>query len=74
MKYALIAPNEVSGEGYRIAQVEAQSFEVALPLYWKKCEDTVTTNYWFNPNTESFVALPVSPVITPQDVQGATNI
>lgn len=74
MKYALIAPNEVSGEGYRIAQVETQSFEVALPLYWKECEDIITTNYWFNPNTESFVALPIAPVITRQDVQGTTNI
>lgn len=74
MKYALIAPNEISGEGYRVVQVEAQSFDVALPLYWKECDDSITTQYWFNPNTELFVAFPVAPVITPQDVQGTTEL
>lgn len=74
MKYALIAPNEVSGEGYRVAQVETQSFDVALPLYWKQCEDNITTNYWFNPNTEAFIEFPASPVITPKDVEGTTTL
>ena len=74
MKYALIAPNEISGEGYRVAQIETQSFEVALPLYWKECENTVTTNYWFDPNTESFISFPEPIIIKPQDVQGTTTI
>lgn len=52
---ALITPNEVKEKGYRVAQVEQQEFEVALPLFWVDCNDNVTADqYWFDPTNNSF--------------------
>jgi hypothetical protein len=41
---ALISPQENN----RIAQVEAVPFEVAKPLYWINCPDSVTTEWTYN--------------------------
>jgi len=58
MKNALIAPmqkiyfeNQEIGE--RIAQVETQTFEVALPLYWMFCEDDVVADMYYLANDGS---------------------
>ena len=58
MKNALIAPmqkvyfeNQEIGE--RIAQVETQTFEVALPLYWMLCEDDVVADMYYLANDGS---------------------
>lgn len=48
MKKALISPNEVRDNGVRVAQVEAQEFEVAAPLFWVDCPDGVTTEWVYN--------------------------
>lgn len=40
---ALISPNENN----RIAQVEAVPFEVAPPLHWVSCPDSVTTEWTY---------------------------
>lgn len=55
MKNALISPNEkVYFEnieiGERIAEVETQTFEVALPLYWMPCEDNVKADVYYLAN------------------------
>lgn len=55
MKNALISPNEKiyfenAEIGERIAQVEIQTFEVALPLYWMPCEDDVVADQYYLAN------------------------
>ena len=56
---ALISPNENN----RIAQVEAQDFPVAEPLYWITCPANITTAWTYVDGT--FVEPVVSePVVT----------
>lgn len=58
---ALISTGEPSGSGYRVAQVEQDGniFPVASELFWVDCPDnTVADRFWYDPNTESFVAFP----------------
>ena len=55
MKNALISPNEKiyfdnAEIGERIAQVEIETFEVALPLYWMPCEDDVKADLYYLAN------------------------
>ena len=55
MKNALISPNEKvyfdnAEIGERIAEVEMQPFEVALPLYWIPCEDDVVADIYYLAN------------------------
>lgn len=58
---ALITPNEVREQGYRVAQVEQQEFEVALPLFWVDCDDTIVADqYWFDPTNNSFKEIPIT--------------
>ena len=47
MKYALICPNELVLDGYRVAQVEEIAFEVAEPTYWVECADSVVADLWY---------------------------
>jgi hypothetical protein len=44
MKKALISPNEVLGDGARVAQVADVDFPVAVPLFWVDCDDSVTAD------------------------------
>ena len=58
MKNALISPNEKivfdnTEIGERIAQVEIQTFEVALPLYWMPCENDVMADIYYLANDGS---------------------
>jgi hypothetical protein len=51
MKKALISPVEhrTDGEGnpgFRVAQVESESFEVADPLFWVDCPDDCVQDTW----------------------------
>lgn len=60
MKFALISPIEPREGGYRVAEVAAQSFDVAPPLFWAECPDYVETDvYWYNPESSEFVLVPV---------------
>jgi len=52
MKSALISPNEkvtdyLGNVGERIAQVEEQPFEVALPLFWVECSNECVADVWW---------------------------
>lgn len=69
MKKALICPNELVPNGFRVAQVEPAEniFPVADPLYWTDCADDVVADFWyFDPseNTIKKVAkpLPATPI------------
>ena len=31
----------------RVAEVESQTFEVALPLFWTECENDVVADQWY---------------------------
>jgi len=58
---ALITPNEIREQGYRVAQVEQQEFEVALPLFWVDCDDTIVADkFWFDPTDNSFKEIPIT--------------
>jgi len=46
----LISPNEIRNTGYRVAQVEKEEFEVAEPLFWVDCDNTVKADlFWYDP-------------------------
>ena len=52
-KQALISPNEPRESGYRVAQVELESFEVGAPLFWTACaDDVVADQFWYNPDNQ----------------------
>ena len=52
---ALISPLEIRYTGYRVAQVNEQEFDVALPMYWIDCDGTIKADYyWFDPSDNSF--------------------
>ena len=69
MKKALISPNEVvtnfdGSTGQRVAQVEddANTFDVASPLYWTDCVDEcVADQYYFDTTTSTILEKPVPP-------------
>jgi len=66
MSFALISPIEPREGGYRVAEVAAQSFEVAPPFFWVECPDYVVADeYWYNPENGEFVPVPVpEPIVT----------
>lgn len=67
---ALISPLEVCKAGYRVAEVCAQAFEVASPLFWVDCaDDVVADKFWYDPATQSCQLIPVP---EPVDVVGDT--
>ena len=46
----------------RVAEVEAQTFEVALPLFWTPCADDVKADQWYyNTGDKEIYPLPASP-------------
>jgi len=64
---ALISPNEPRYSGYRVAQVEQQEFEVAPPLFWVNCDDTVKADlFWYDPADQTIKPNP--PVIIQEDI------
>ena len=45
----------------RVAEVLNQTFEVALPLFWTKCEDNVVADQWYyNTNDKEIYPIPES--------------
>ena len=59
-KQALISPNEPRETGYRVAQVESQTFEVGQPLFWTPCADNVVADqFWYDPSDQLIKAFPV---------------
>lgn len=64
MKKALISPVEPRADGFRVAQIVAAEdvFEVAAPLFWTNCDDSVVADqFWFDPLKDAYVAFPVYP-------------
>jgi len=62
MKKALICPNELVQNGYRIAQVEPTEniFGVADPLYWTECADEVIADQWYyDPVDQTIKEVPI---------------
>ena len=58
---ALIAPNEIREEGYRVAEIHETGFEIALPLFWVDCDDSIVADqYWFDPINNSFKEIPIT--------------
>lgn len=52
---ALITPNEIIEQGYRVAQICEIEFEVASPLFWIDCDETIIADqYWFDPSDNTF--------------------
>ena len=59
---ALISPNEPVNDGYRIAEVCAQEFEVAEPLFWVECADNVVADqFYYDPTTQTINQIPLPP-------------
>jgi hypothetical protein len=64
---ALISPLESVSTGVRIAQVGAQQFEVANPLYWVDCPSDCNASTWFyNEATLNCELIPI-PVSTAEE-------
>jgi hypothetical protein len=76
MKNALISPEEkvyfYDGTllGERIAEVSANPFEVALPLFWVVCADDVVADQWYWTG-DTCVIIPAPP---PPPAQAAPNV
>ena len=65
-KQALISPNEPRESGYRVAQVELETFEVGAPLFWTPCADNVVADqFWYDPQDKLIKANPVVVVEEP---------
>ena len=56
---ALISPNEPRETGYRVAEVSANQFDVADPLFWVDCADDVLADqFWYDPADQTIKAVP----------------
>jgi hypothetical protein len=56
---ALITPNEIREQGYRVAEIHETGFDIAEPLFWVDCDDTIVADqYWFDPIDNSFKVVP----------------
>lgn len=65
MRYALISPSEPRETGYRVAEVSAQAFEVADPMFWVECDSAIAADsYWYASTTGEFHKLPDPPIPT----------
>lgn len=59
MKQALISPIEPRETGFRVAQVEEQSFDVALPLFWVTCSaNIIADQFWYDPSDQTIKPIP----------------
>ena len=73
---ALVCKNEVVETGLRIAQVVQDSdvFPVAEDLEWIDCQEGVTDHYWYDPQTQQFVAPVIPEALLQPTVEGAQNL
>ena len=59
MKKALISTIERRESGYRVAQVEDDTFPVAEAFKWVDCEDTIEADkYWYDDTNQTFNLIP----------------
>ena len=74
MKKALICPSGVNEHGYRVAQVEQETFEVAEPLFWVDCADDVEQDkFFFDPQDNTIKPIP-APEPVNHTVDGAQTL
>lgn len=67
---ALISPLEPREAGYRVAEVHPTGFEVAQPLFWVDCADTVVADqFWYDPSDEQFKSVPEPEEVEPAQPQ-----
>lgn len=59
MKYALISPTEKTGQGLRIAEVVNNPFEIAKPLFFTECDDSIIADQYYYTETGKFIKVPV---------------
>ena len=77
MKKALISPNEIvfkydgSQLGARVCEVSDASFEVAAPLFWVDCDDSIIADQFYFDGT-SILPIPVKP--KPEPTTGGNPI
>lgn len=58
MKQALISTVEPRKNGYRVAQVEEDSFPVADTLFWVECSDNIVADqYYYDPADQTIKAI-----------------
>jgi hypothetical protein len=73
-KQALISPNEPRESGYRVAQVELETFEVGSPLFWTPCDDNVVADqFWYDPADKLIKANPVVVEAAPAAIPAPTK-
>ena len=47
--------------GYRVAQVEQESFDVAQPFFWVDCDDNIKADqFWYDPADQTIKPIPVT--------------
>ena len=69
MKKALISSNEPvinfdGTTGYRVAEVETQTFEVNPALFWVDCDDACVADEWYyNTATKTCEPKPIQPTL-----------
>lgn len=64
---ALISPLEPRHGGFRVADVAAQSFEVAEPFFWVDCDVSVQADtHYYDATTEQVLPVPTAPGPTKQ--------
>lgn len=62
---ALVSPIELCRNGYRIAQVEQQQFEVAAPFFWVDCDESVRADmYYYDPLAKQIFEIPGPPALS----------
>jgi hypothetical protein len=60
MKYALISPKEIRESGYRVAQVESETFEVGGEMFWIPCLDNIKADeFWYDPIDQLIKVFPI---------------
>jgi hypothetical protein len=73
---ALINPNEIREQGYRVAEINETEFAVADPLFWVDCSnDLIADSKWFDPIDNTFKDFPKqSSIIENQPITNGTQI
>jgi hypothetical protein len=73
-KQALISPNEPRESGYRVAQVELETFEIGAPLFWTPCaDDVVADKFWYDPQDKLIKGVPIVIEAAPAEVPAPTK-
>lgn len=73
---ALISPIEAREQGCRVAQVEEVEFDVAAPLFWVDCDDTIKADkFWYNLSDETFNVIPeIIEAVKPENLLAVQDI